>query len=143
MPIPITRDDGDHARSRRFLWVFLLHGGQRRIGGGRFAGAHRRPGRQELLFAVNQVAGVVGGQLKAVPVGDGVRGAGLYAVSAEDAAVVINVIDLGVTLGAADAVLFSVLGGLNVNAVGRAGGSAQETRNALFQAVLIALQHVQ
>src|SRR6185437_10546229 len=61
----------------------------------------------------------------------------------EDAAVVINVIDLGVTLGAADAVLFSVLRGLNVNAVGRAGGGAQEAGNTLFQAVLIALQHVQ
>src|SRR5262249_34376848 len=59
------------------------------------------------------------------------------------AAVVVDVIDLGVPLGAADAILFGVLRGLDVDAVRRAGRGAKETGHALFQAVFIALQHVQ
>jgi len=102
-----------------------------------------RDGNQQRFFAIDQVAGVEGGKFKAVAVGNGVRGAGLDAVSAEDAAVVVDVVDLGVALGAADAVLFSVFGGLNVNTVRGAGGGAQETGNAFFQAIFIALQLMQ
>src|SRR5262250_2805236 len=86
-----------------------------------------RDGHQQGLFAINQVAGVEGGQLETMAVGDGVSGAGLDAVAAEDAAVVVDVVDLGVALGAADAVLFRVLGGLNVDTVGGTGGGAKET----------------
>ena len=60
---------------------------------------------EQLLLAINQVAGVVGGQLEAVAVGDGVCRAGLDAIAAEDAAVVIDVVDLGVALGPADAMV--------------------------------------
>src|SRR5579859_3698255 len=100
-------------------------------------------GHQQSFLAIDQVAGVEGGQLETVAVGDGVRGAGLNAIAAEDAAVVIDVIDLGVALGAADAFLFGIIGSFNVNAVGRAGGGAQKTGNAFFQAIFIALQLVQ
>src|SRR5689334_10037441 len=110
---------------------------------GGFLNAHRRIRRQELLLTINKIAGVVGGQLKAVAVRDGVSGAGLNAVAAEDAAVVINVVDLGVALSAADAVLRRVLSGLNVNAVRRTRGGAEEAGHALFQSILIALEHVQ
>src|SRR5208283_2317756 len=72
---------------------------------------------QQLLFAVNQAAGVVGGQLKPVAVRNRVGGAGFHAIAAEDAAVVIDVVNLGVTLGAADPLLGGVLGRLDVNAV--------------------------
>src|SRR5258708_1279325 len=61
----------------------------------------------------------------------------------EDAAVVVDVVDLGVTLGAADAVLGGVLRGFDVNAVRRAGSCAQEAGYALFEAVFVPLQHVQ
>ena len=38
--------------------------------------------------------------------------------------------------------LFGVLGGLDIDAIGRAGGRAQEAGDALFQAVFVALQDV-
>ena len=75
-------------------------------------------------------------------VGDGVGGAGFDAVAAEDAAVVVDVVDLGVALGGGDALLLGVLGRLDVDAVRRAGGGAEEAGYALLQAVLVALQHV-
>src|SRR5579859_2068309 len=76
-------------------------------------------GGQHLFFAIDQTGGVEGGNLEAVAVSNGVGGAGLDAVAAEDAAVVVNVIDLGIALGAADAVLGGILGGLNINAIRR------------------------
>ena len=73
---------------------------------------------------------------------DGVGGARLHAISAEDAAVVIDVINLGVAFAAADAQLCRVLGRFDIDALRRARGRAQETGDAFFQAVLIALQLV-
>src|SRR5438045_2877545 len=64
----------------------------------------RRLGREQLLFAINQIRRVKGRQLKSVSVRNRVRRASFNAVSAENAAVVIDVVDLGVTLCAADAV---------------------------------------
>jgi len=42
-----------------------------------------------------QVGGVQRGLLEAMAVGDGIGGAGFHAVAAEDAAVVVDVVDLG------------------------------------------------
>ena len=75
-------------------------------------------------------------------VSDGVRRAGLDTVSAEDAAVVVDVVDLGVTFGAGDAVLGCVLSGFDVDAVRWAGCGAQEAGDAFFESVLITLQNV-
>jgi hypothetical protein len=102
-----------------------------------------RHGNQQGFFAIDQIAGIERGQLKAVAVRDGVRGAGFNAVTAEDAAVIVNVIDLGVAFRAADALLFRIVCGFNVNAIGRARGRAKKTGNALFQTVFIALQLMQ
>src|SRR5260370_20561546 len=99
-------------------------------------------GGQHLLFAIDQVGGIEGRNFEAVPVGDGIGRAGLYAVSAKDAAVVINVIDLGVTLGPADAVFSRIFRRLNINAVGRTSRRAQEAGPALLRSILIALQYV-
>src|SRR5579864_9581009 len=55
-----------------------------------------RLGGQHLFFAVNQVAGVEGGDFEAVPVGDRIRGTSFDAVSTEDASIVVDVINLGV-----------------------------------------------
>src|SRR6185312_1907078 len=102
----------------------------------------RWDGRQHLFFAIYQIAGIEGSQLKSVAVRDGVGRAGFHAISAKDAAVVINVVNLGIALGAAHALFLGVVGGLYVNAVGRARRRAQEAGHALFEAILIALQNV-
>ena len=73
---------------------------------------------------------------------NGVGGACFHAVSTEDAAVVVDVINLGVALSAAYALLGSIFGSLNVDAVRRAICRAQETGHALLQTVFVALQHV-
>src|SRR4051812_15672877 len=53
-----------------------------------------RHGCKHLLFAIDQIGSVQGRDLKAMAVSDGVRRTGLDAISAEDAAVVVDVIDL-------------------------------------------------
>ena len=102
----------------------------------------RRPGGQHLLFAVNQIAGVKGRDFEPVPVGDGIGGTGFHAVAAEDASVVVDVVDLGIALGAADPILGRVLRRLDIDAIRGAGGGAQEASHTLFQAMLVALEHV-
>ena len=109
----------------------------------RLLGRGQRFDRQEhVFFAHDEVGGVEGGQLEAVAVGDGVGGAGFNTVAAEDAAVVVDVVDLGVALGGGDANFLGVLRGLDIDAVGGAGGGAQEAGYAFFQAVFVALQNV-
>src|ERR1035437_3133184 len=73
---------------------------------------------------------------------DGVGGAGFHAIPAENAAVVIDVVNLGVALPAGDAEKVGVLRGLDVDAVGGAGGGTQEAGHAFFEAVGIALEYV-
>jgi len=75
-------------------------------------------------------------------VGDRIRRTGFHAVSAKNAAVVIDVVDLGITLGAADPLLSRVLCRLDIDAIGWAVGCAKKTRHALLQAILIALQNM-
>src|SRR3954469_10739722 len=101
------------------LSAYLLHVRSAECGVVTLVGPHRR---QHLLFAIHQVRGIQRGNLESVTVGDGVRWASLNAVSAEDAAVVIDVIDLGVALGARDTLLRRVLSGFDVNAIGRTRG---------------------
>src|SRR3954464_12079634 len=72
-----------------------------------------------------------------------VSGASFDTVSAEDAAVVIDVIDGRVAFGAADTVLGRILSCLDVDAIGWTGSCAKKAGNTLFQAVLVALQHVE
>src|SRR5579859_4145242 len=100
------------------------------------------PGGQHLLLTVHEIGRIEGRQFKSVAVRDRVRRTRLYAVTAKNASVVVNVINLGVALGATDAVLRRVLSGFNINAVRRAGGRAEEAGYTLFQPVFIALQHV-
>jgi len=58
---------------------------------------------QHLLLAVDQRGRVVAGDLEIVAVSNSVGGAGLDAEPTEDAAVVVDVIDLGITFAATDA----------------------------------------
>src|SRR5690348_13868375 len=96
---------------------------------------------QQLLFTIDQPGCVESRDFKSMPMRDCVRRTGLDTIAAKNAAVVIDVIDLGVALGAADAVAGRVLRSLNVYAVGRTGGSAQEACYTLLQSILVALQH--
>jgi len=102
----------------------------------------RWPGGQHLFLAVDQVAGVKARDFEAVPVGDRIRRTRLDAVSAEDASIVVDVINLGVALSSADPMLGRILRRLDVNAVRGTGCRAQKTGDTLFQSVLIALQDV-
>src|SRR4051812_46902641 len=97
---------------------------------------------QHVFLGIDERGGVVAGHLETVPVRDRVSRAGFDAISAENAAIVVDVINLRVTLAAADPDLLGVLSGFDVYAVGRARRRAQEAGHALFEAVFIALQHV-
>jgi len=101
-----------------------------------------RPGGQHLLFTVNQIAGVKRRNFESVAVGDSVGRAGFNTVTAENTAVVIDVIDLGVTLGTAHAVFGSILGGFDVNTIRRARRRTEKARHALLQAIFVALEHM-
>src|ERR1700730_8952297 len=71
-----------------------------------------------------------------------VRGTCFDTVSAKDAAVVIDVIDLGIAFGTAHAVLGRVLGCLDIDAIRRAICGAQKTRYTFLQPIFVALQYV-
>src|ERR1019366_9684849 len=73
---------------------------------------------------------------------DSVAGAGLHAISAEDAAAVIDVIDLGVALRGTNALLGSVLRRLDVNTIRGTSRCAEEAGHTLLQAILVAPQNV-
>src|ERR1700692_4335124 len=75
-------------------------------------------------------------------VGDGVCGASLDAVAAEDAAVVVDVVDFGVSLGAGNAFFRSVLCSFDVDAVRWTGSGAEEAGDTFLEAVLVALKLV-
>src|SRR5437868_779715 len=99
----------------------------------------RRNRDQHLLLAVNQGGGVVAGDLESVSMGNGVGGARLHAIAAKDATVVIDVVNLGITLAAADTELIGIFGRFNIDAIGGTRGGAQETRDAFFQPVFVSL----
>ena len=95
-----------------------------------------------MLLAHDKIGSVTGRQLKAVPVRNRIRGTRLDTISTENAAVVVDIVNLGVTLGATDPILRCIIGRFDVNAIGRAVGRAEKAGNALFQTILVALQHV-
>jgi hypothetical protein len=100
------------------------------------------PGGQHLLLAVHKIGSIECCQLESMAVRDGIGRARLDTVPTENASIVIDVVHLGVALGAADAVFGGILGRFDVNAVGWAGSRAEKTGYAFFQAVFIPLQDV-
>ena len=105
-------------------------------------GAARGPGLEELLFAINEGVDVVGGELDAVAVGDRVGGAGFYAVAAEDAARIIDVIDAGVALASRNTIGLCIIPSFDVDTICGAGRCAKEAADTFFEAILVALQDV-
>jgi hypothetical protein len=100
------------------------------------------PGGQHLLLTVNQIARIEGGELKPMPMRNRVRRTSLHAIPTKDTSIVIDVVDLGVALGAAYAVFGGVVGRFDVDAIRGAVGGAEEAGYAFFQAVFVALQDV-
>jgi hypothetical protein len=112
-----------------------------------FIGAHGIRERwhcrnKQVFLTHDERCGVEAGEFEAVAVGDGVSRASLDAVPAKDAAVVVDVVDLGVALGAGDALLFGVLCGLDVDTVRRAGSGTEKACDTLLKTVLVALELV-
>jgi len=105
-------------------------------------GVSRRPRLEELFLAKEQRVYIVGGELNAVAVSNGVRGAGLDAVATKDAARIVDIVGLRVTLAGRDALRFGVFRRFNVNAIRGARRRAQIAGDALLEAVLVALQDV-
>src|SRR6266566_3220959 len=99
--------------------------------------------REKHLLGEDQVRAVVVGQLVVVAHRDRVEGAGDLAVTAEDAAREVDLVDLGVALPGRDPVVRVVLGGDHADAVGGASGGAERAADALLQAgVLEAMELV-
>src|SRR5437879_8417026 len=73
---------------------------------------------------------------------DRVGGAGFHAISAEDAARIIDIVDAGVAFAGGDALRFRIIRRFDVDAVRRTGGGAEKAADAFFQAVFIALQNM-
>jgi len=88
---------------------------------------------------MDQGVDVVGGEFDAVAVRDRVGGARFYAVTAKNAARVINIVDLRIAFARRNTIGSRIFGGFDVDAVRRTGRGAQKTAYALFVAVLVAL----
>src|SRR5215210_8096036 len=95
-------------------------------------GPIERLGQQHLLRE-DEVGAAVVGHLVVVAHRDRVERARDLAVAAEDAAREVDLVDGGVALAGADAVLRRVLGGDDADAVGRAGGRAERAADALLE----------
>ena len=108
--------------------------------GGKFTGGV--DGHQHVFLAHHQVRCIQAGEFETVSVRDRVRWAGLDAIAAEDAAVVVDVVNLGIALGAGDTLFGGVLVRFDVDAVRRAGCGAEKAGDALFQSIFVALENV-
>ena len=73
---------------------------------------------------------------------DRIGWARLDAVSAENAARIIDIVDFCVTLTGGDSICVGVLSRFDVNAIRRASRGAQKAANAFFQSIFIAMQNV-
>jgi hypothetical protein len=111
-------------------------------GGHRRAHFTARQRREHLFFAHHQRGSVVARGFEPMPMSNCIRRAGLHAIAAEDTAAVVDVVNLRVTLRTAVPLLCCVLRCLDINAIGRTCGRAQETGNTFFEAVLVTLKNV-
>src|SRR5439155_495230 len=99
---------------------------------------------QQILFVFDHLARRVAGPLEVVAVIDGVGRAGVHAEAAQNAAPVINLINLGVAMVYADALFVwaLVFRAFDVDRVRRASRRAEETRDAFLFAVFVDIQEV-
>ena len=95
-----------------------------------------------MFLAVDEGVDVVRSKFDRVAVGDGISRASLDTVAAEDAARVVDVIDLRVALAGGDAPGLRVLRGFDVDTVRRARRGAEKTSYAFLESVFVALKYV-
>ena len=100
------------------------------------------PGFEKLFLAVDEGVYVVWSQFDVVAVSDGVGGASVNAVAAEDASRVVDVVDARVAFTGGDAVDLSIFGGLDVNTIRGTRRRAEKASYALLQATFVAMQHM-
>lgn len=99
-------------------------------------------GFEELFFAIDHGIDVVRRELKSMTVRDRVRGAGFDAVSAKNAARIIDIVDGGIAFGSGDAIGFGIFGGLDIDAAGGTGCRTKKAGDALLEPILVSLQNV-
>jgi hypothetical protein len=95
-----------------------------------------------LFFAVDQGVYVIRGEFNVVSVGDGVRGASVNAVAAEDAAGVVDVVNAGIAFARRDSIGFGVFSSFYVNTVCGACCGTEKTTDAFLKTVFVALEHM-
>lgn len=95
-----------------------------------------------MFFAVDKGVDVVGGQLKSVAMCNCVRRTRFYAVAAENAARVVDVIYAGVAFARGNAVGIGIFRRFDVNAIRRASRSAKEATYAFLEAGFVAMEDV-
>src|SRR6266511_59751 len=127
--------------SRAVTWAAPRRRAARGVAVGGRVGAGGDGGEQVGLVVDEPLPGG-GGQLVLVGHGQGAGRAGLDAQPAEEAAVVVDLVDGGVALAHRPARLGGVVGPLDVDGVGRAGVGAQLAADAAFQAVRVAVEQV-
>ena len=157
--VMLTTDNGTQFTSSRFLETL----GRPDANTSRHSAAARRPagerraakestsqrargfwrsGFEELFLAKDHGIDVVGGELESMTMRDRVGGAGFDAVSAKNAARIIDIVDGGVAFGGGDAICFGIFGGLDIDAARGTGCGTQKARYALLEAVLVAVVQV-
>src|SRR2546423_9141000 len=102
----------------------------------------RRRNRQQLLLAVDQIAGTERCEFESMSMRNGIGRARFYTIPAKDTSIVVDVINLSVALRSRNTVLCGVLVCLDVNTVRWTRRRTQKTGHAFLQPVLIALQYV-
>ena len=116
-----------------------------RLGRGSLPSRRNRSGRfifKELFFTINKRVDVVGRQLEAMTVRDGVGRARFHAITAENAARIIDVIYARVALACRNSVRIHIFSGFDINAICWTGGRTEKAANTLFEAVFIAMKNV-
>ena len=101
-------------------------------------------GDKQVLLRLQKVCAVVNREFEVVSVRDRILRTRLYTITAEDAAAIIDVVNLGVTFVDTDAFLGQarIVFSNNVNAVRRASGRAQKTGHAFLSAELVDVQQM-
>jgi len=95
-----------------------------------------------LFFAVNKRINIVGRELEAMAVRDGIGRARFHAITAENTARIIDVVHSGVALTCGNSVRIHILSGFDVNAIRGTGRRAEKAANTLLQTILVAMQNV-
>src|SRR5688572_1068000 len=102
----------------------------------------RRRGRryEQIVLVPDEVLVAVDGELVVLAHEDRRHRTGLFAVAAEDAAGLVDLVDLRVARARLDAAV--VFRGLQVDGIGRTGDGAETARHALLQPVFVPHQHL-